>query len=67
MEPNTQIQRINANGLTGLRAFIACDGHAMPSGQVKPFTGGFGKLYAPIFAVANGLSVPISRGSPPAP
>ena len=38
--------------------------HAMPLSLVKLCIG-TGKLKGPIFAVAQGLTVPISRGSPP--
>ena len=45
-------------------ANLTAYGHAMPSSRVKLCIG-IGKLNGPIFAVAQGLIVPISRGSPP--
>lgn len=45
-------------------ANLTAYGHAMPLSRVKLCTG-TGKLNGPIFSVAQGLIVPISRGSPP--
>jgi hypothetical protein len=45
-------------------ANLTAYGHAMPLSKVK-LRIGTGKLNGPIFAVAQGLIVPISRGSPP--
>ncbi len=39
-------------------------GYAMPANRVRLCTG-TGKLNGPIFSVTQGLTVPISRGSPP--
>ena len=43
---------------------LIVQGHAMPLSRVKLCIG-TGKLNGPVFAVAQGLTVPISRGSPP--
>lgn len=55
--------------VTGLRDKIALAGHAMPSymGFVRLIGCGFVFCDTPIFAGAEGRSVPISRGSPPTP
>ena len=45
-------------------ADLTAYGYAMPLSLVKLCTG-TGKLNAPIFSLAQGLIVPISRGSPP--
>lgn len=54
---------------TRLRDKIALIGHAMPisMGFVRPIGGCFVICGSPLFAGADGISVPISRGSPPTP
>ena len=60
----TQTQWLNMACLQDY-ANLTAYGHAMPSSRVKLCIVGTGKLNGPIFAVAQGLIVPISRGSPP--
>ncbi len=54
---------------TRLRDKIALHGHAMPifMGFVRPTGGCFVICDSPLFTGAEGISVPISRGSPPTP
>jgi hypothetical protein len=59
----TQTQWPDMAYLHGCADLIAY-GHAMPLSRVKLCIG-IGKLNGPIFSVAQGLIVPISRGSPP--
>jgi hypothetical protein len=55
--------------VTRLRDKIASIGHAAPifMGFVRLIGGSFVFCDTPLFAGAEGLSVPISRGSPPTP
>lgn len=55
------------NLLTRLRNDSALCGHAMPFGLVKLNIDAIGKISGPIYVFAQGLSMPISRGSPPIP
>ena len=54
---------------TRLRDTIALHGHATPisMGFVRLIGGSFVFCDTPLFAGAEGISVPISRGSPPTP
>lgn len=54
---------------TRLRDKIALHGHAMPifMGFVRLIGGSFVFCDSPLFTGAEGISVPISRGSPPTP
>ncbi len=55
--------------LTRLRHDSALCGHAMPFAGVtfaiEIERGMLGKFSGPVFAINDGISVPISRGSPP--
>jgi hypothetical protein len=60
--------RINLLSITRLRNDSALCGHAMPFfGLVKLNIDVIGKISGPIYVFAQGLSMPISRGSPPIP
>src|SRR5690348_14512002 len=60
----TQTQWLNTARLRHCADYIAY-GHAVLLSSVKLCIIGARKLSTPLFAVAQGLSVPISRGSPP--
>ncbi|MEO8973186.1 MAG: hypothetical protein ABI406_16500 [Ktedonobacteraceae bacterium] len=54
---------------TRLRDKFTLHGHAMPifMGFVRPMSGCFVFCDSPLFIGAEGIGVPISRGSPPTP
>ncbi|HEX6478577.1 MAG TPA: hypothetical protein VF043_07015 [Ktedonobacteraceae bacterium] len=51
--------------MTDLHNDSALYGHAVPFNIVSKCIIGIGKQSGPIFVLAHGVSVPISRGSPP--
>ncbi len=59
---------LHGTNMTRLRNSLAgTSGIAMPFSLGNPCVcGGIGRLFVPVFALADGLSVPTSRGDPPA-